>query len=88
MQPFRSRHWEAVDHVGALGLGALAEVVVQDLTAAHADVLALREGLAHIHLAVGGRDHLHLGDLAVDNLHGEVKLVNHAQGDGATAGLW
>lgn len=47
-------HKKAVDDVGALGLRTLAEVIVEDLATAHANVLALREGLAHIDLAVGG----------------------------------
>lgn len=57
------------------------------LTAAHANPLSIIEGLAHINLTVGGRDHLHLGDAAVDNLGGEREFVNHADGDGTTAGL-
>ena len=80
-------HEEAVDEVGAEGLGALAEEVIHDLTTAHTDVLLVVEGLADVDGAVGGGDHLHLGNLAVDDLFGEVKLANHAEGDGTTAGL-
>ena len=57
------------------------------LTTAHANVLCLAESLSNINLAVGGRDHLHLGDLAVDDLCWEVELVDHAEWDGATAWL-
>jgi hypothetical protein len=57
------------------------------LSAAHADVLPLGERLADVHLAVAGADHLHLGDLAVDDLHGQVELADHAERDGAAARL-
>ncbi len=85
--PPKYLHKQPVDDTGTLLLGTLAQVVVQHLTAAHADVLALRQGLANIHLAVGWGDHLHLGHLAVDNLHGQVEFINHAQRDGTTARL-
>ena len=38
-------------------------------------------------LPVGRRDHLHLRDLAVDDFGWDVKLVHHAQRDGASTGL-
>ena len=40
-----------------------------------------------VDLPVGGGDHLHLRDLAVDDLGGDVELVDHAERDGSTAGL-
>ena len=57
------------------------------LSSAHADVLCLTEGLAHIHLSVGRRDHLHLCDFPVDDLGWDVKLVNHAQRNGTSTWL-
>lgn len=57
------------------------------LAADHANPLLLVQGLAHVHLAVGGGDHLHLGHPAVNDLQGDVKLLHHADGDGAAAGL-
>ena len=41
-----------------------------------------------VDLPVGGGDHLHLGDLAVDDLGRDVELVDHAERDGAAAGLF
>lgn len=61
--------------------------VVEDLAAAHADVLGLAERLPHVDGPVGGADHLHLGHLAVHDLHWQVELLDHAQRDGAAAGL-
>ena len=80
-------HTQKQTDLGATLLRALAQVIVHDLATAHADPLTLAEGLAHVHLAVGGGNHLHLGDLAVHDLHGQVELLHHAQGDGTSARL-
>lgn len=48
---------------------------------AHANVLSLAEGLADINLAVGGRDHLHLGHLqeaACQSPQSEHSIGQHA----------
>mmetsp|Transcript_8947 Transcript_8947/g.37885 ORF Transcript_8947/g.37885 Transcript_8947/m.37885 type:complete len:469 (+) Transcript_8947:245-1651(+) len=80
-------HEQPVHKVGAEALRALAQEVIHHLAAAHADVLLVVQSLADVHRAVGRGDHLHLRNLAVDDLLGEVKLANHAQGDGTAAGL-
>mmetsp|Transcript_22559 Transcript_22559/g.62597 ORF Transcript_22559/g.62597 Transcript_22559/m.62597 type:complete len:456 (+) Transcript_22559:3741-5108(+) len=80
-------HRETVDELGAIAGSAVAQEIVKDLTPTHANVLCLAKGLAHVNLAVGGADHLHLGDLAVNDLLREVEFLNHAQRDGATARL-
>lgn len=48
-------------HVGQVG--CLIDCLSSNHPPAHADVLGLAEGLADIHLAVAGANHLHLGDL-------------------------
>mmetsp|Transcript_34308 Transcript_34308/g.76133 ORF Transcript_34308/g.76133 Transcript_34308/m.76133 type:complete len:465 (-) Transcript_34308:340-1734(-) len=80
-------HHQAVHHLSSVLLGTLAQEVIKHLTAAHANPLALAQGLANIHLPVGGGDHLHLGDLAINDLHGQIELLHHAQRDGTTARL-
>lgn len=40
-----------------------------------------------VDLPVRGADHLHLRDLAVDDLRRDVELVDHAERDRAAAGL-
>mmetsp|Transcript_1927 Transcript_1927/g.4195 ORF Transcript_1927/g.4195 Transcript_1927/m.4195 type:complete len:472 (+) Transcript_1927:126-1541(+) len=78
---------ESVDKVGAVPARAASQEVVHHLTAAHADVLLLVERLSDVHLAVGRRDHLHLRHTAIDDFHGQVKLLDHAERDGSTARL-
>mmetsp|Transcript_15478 Transcript_15478/g.10838 ORF Transcript_15478/g.10838 Transcript_15478/m.10838 type:complete len:277 (+) Transcript_15478:891-1721(+) len=78
---------EAIDGLGAELDGAVAEETVEDLTPGHADVLLRLEGLANGHLLAGRGDHKHLANLAVNNVLGKVELLDHAKGDGATAGL-
>ena len=78
---------EAVDGLGSVLDGAVAEVLVHDLTAAHADVLVGLEGVTDVDLDAGGGDEVHLADLAVDDSLGDVELADHAKGDGTAAGL-
>ncbi|GER49967.1 smr (Small MutS Related) domain-containing protein [Striga asiatica] len=78
---------EAVDDGGASCAGAVAEVGVEDLAADHPDVLVGLEGAADVDGYVGRRDHLHLGDPPVDDVQREVELADHAEGNGAAAGL-
>eukprot|EP00960_Hanusia_phi_P046235 757710-Hanusia_phi.AAC.2 len=41
---------------------------------------------SHLVMPIGG-DHKHLADLAVDNLLGNLELLNHAEGDRSSAWL-
>lgn len=43
--------------------------------------------MEHCSSPVGGGDHLHLGDLPINDICWQIELVDHAQGDGATAWL-
>jgi hypothetical protein len=45
------------------------------------------EGAADVHLDIRGRNHLHLAHAAVDDVLGQVKLIDHAEGNGPAAGF-
>mmetsp|Transcript_7160 Transcript_7160/g.15532 ORF Transcript_7160/g.15532 Transcript_7160/m.15532 type:complete len:424 (-) Transcript_7160:245-1516(-) len=78
---------EAGDGLSAIRDGAVAQELVHDLAAAHADVLVGLEGVADVHLHVGGGDEFHTAHLAVNSRLGDVKLPDHAEGNGPTAWL-
>lgn len=78
---------QPVDDVGPGRGGSVAEVGVEDLTADHSDVLVGLQRLPDIDRHVGRRNHLHLGDAAVDDVQRQVELAHHAQGYGPAARL-
>ena len=80
-------HEQTVDDLSTVLLGTLTQVVIQHFSSAHTDVFSFAEGLAYINLTVAGGNHLHLGDLAVDDVCWQIELVNHAEGNSSTAGL-
>ena len=66
--------------------GSIAQEGIHHFPAAHADVLILVVEV-DLHFTVGGGDHPHVADFAVDDAFGQVELLDHAEGDSATAGL-
>mmetsp|Transcript_83181 Transcript_83181/g.214271 ORF Transcript_83181/g.214271 Transcript_83181/m.214271 type:complete len:590 (-) Transcript_83181:14-1783(-) len=78
---------EAVDERRSVLRSTLAQEVVENLAAHHADVLVVLERAADLHLVVRGRDHRHLAHLPVDEVSWQVKLAHHAHRDGAAARL-
>ncbi|CAL9123198.1 unnamed protein product [Musa textilis] len=78
---------ETGEQAGAGVGGAAAEESVEDLAAEHGDVLVGPEGAAEVGGAVGGGENAHAGDAAVNEGRREVELGQHAEGDGAAAGL-
>mmetsp|Transcript_47301 Transcript_47301/g.146472 ORF Transcript_47301/g.146472 Transcript_47301/m.146472 type:complete len:510 (+) Transcript_47301:401-1930(+) len=78
---------QAVDDRSAVLGSAVPQEGVQDLAPEHADELVVLERLADLHLLVRGRDHGHLADPAVHDVWRKVELLDHAERDGAAAGL-
>ena len=64
----------------------VAQEGIHHLPAAHTDVFVLVIQV-DLHFTVGGGDHPHVADLAVDDAFGQVELFDHAERNGATAGL-
>mmetsp|Transcript_2972 Transcript_2972/g.7108 ORF Transcript_2972/g.7108 Transcript_2972/m.7108 type:complete len:332 (-) Transcript_2972:82-1077(-) len=81
------RHEEAVDEGAAALVRSLAQEIVHDFAAHHSDELIVFQGLADLHLLVRGRDHGHLPDFPVHDVHGQVELLEHAEGNGTSARL-
>ena len=62
--------------------GPVAQKGVEHFAATHADegVVVVAERIqTNVHLAVGGGDHLHVADLAVDDLVRQVEFFDHAE---------
>ena len=77
---------QAINQVGSEVGGSVAQEGIHHFPAAHADVFVLVVEI-DLHFTVGGGDHPHIADLAVDDVLGKVELFDHAEGNGATAGL-
>ena len=54
---------EALDGLGAVGDGAIAEELIHDLPPAHADVLVRLKGVTDVDLDVAGGDEFHAANL-------------------------
>mmetsp|Transcript_101268 Transcript_101268/g.123990 ORF Transcript_101268/g.123990 Transcript_101268/m.123990 type:complete len:327 (-) Transcript_101268:164-1144(-) len=80
-------HEKSIDQGGSILLGPLPQEVIQHLTPDHADVFIILQGLANLNLLVGRGNHGHLTHLSVYNILWQVKLINHAQRNGATTWL-
>mmetsp|Transcript_101267 Transcript_101267/g.123986 ORF Transcript_101267/g.123986 Transcript_101267/m.123986 type:complete len:332 (-) Transcript_101267:164-1159(-) len=80
-------HEQPIDQGGSILLGPLPQEVIQHLTPDHADVFIILQGLANLNLLVGRGNHGHLTHLSVYNILWQVKLINHAQRNGATTWL-
>mmetsp|Transcript_5835 Transcript_5835/g.10519 ORF Transcript_5835/g.10519 Transcript_5835/m.10519 type:complete len:428 (-) Transcript_5835:55-1338(-) len=80
-------HEEAIDQGGPVLLSPLSKEVIQHLTAHHSNEFVILEGLTDLDFLVGRGDHGHLLHLAVNDVLGEVELVNHAQRNSTTTRL-
>lgn len=78
---------QSLDEIRAVGHSAGAEIRIQYLAAHHGDELARLQGFPEIDGQVRWGDDFHVGDFPVDQLDRNVELVEHAEGDGAAAGL-
>mmetsp|Transcript_13966 Transcript_13966/g.29243 ORF Transcript_13966/g.29243 Transcript_13966/m.29243 type:complete len:207 (-) Transcript_13966:152-772(-) len=80
-------HEEAVDNICAVLSRPVSQEGVQDLASQHPNELIVLQRLTDLHLLVRRGDHGHLPHFPVNNVWRQVKLINHAEWDGSTAGL-
>mmetsp|Transcript_2976 Transcript_2976/g.7125 ORF Transcript_2976/g.7125 Transcript_2976/m.7125 type:complete len:332 (-) Transcript_2976:82-1077(-) len=83
----RHRHEKAIDERAAVLRCPLAQEFIHHLPANHTDELVVLQGLTDLHLLVRGRDHGHLPHLPVHDVHRQIELLDHAEGNGTSARL-
>ena len=77
---------QTIHQVGAQACGSLAQVGIHHFAATHADVFVLIFKI-DVHLAIGGGNHFHIAYFSINNRFRQIKLLHHAQGNGAPAGF-
>lgn len=80
-------HDQCIDGFGTQVHCSLPQVAVENFSPAHPNVLRLTQGLAYIHLSVRGGDHLHFGDLAINDVGRQAEFVHHAEWNGSSTRL-
>ena len=83
----RERGDEARDELGPGLNGAAAEEGIEHLAAEHGDVRPGGQRAGEVGGEVGGGEHAHPGDAAVNEVPRDGELVQHTEWDGAAAGL-
>lgn len=69
-------------------MGPSTEEGVEDFAAEHGDGFVGSERLGtEVDGEIRGGDDFHLGDVAIDEMEGDGEFIDHAERDGAAAGL-